>query len=100
MTIYMFEVAAKNAVIDILAAHGITASIEDLNLVWFTHLLGNKKCMIYGPVMGKMYAEITYASGSNSVYVDLYEKIDHRDLHSFDLDFEAKVKKIIPTTGR
>ena len=51
MNSYEFEVAAKNVVIDMLAKRGIKAKIEDLQLVWFTHLLGNKKCMIYGEVM-------------------------------------------------
>ena len=89
MTSYDFEVAAKNAVIDMLARRGIEAEIDDLQLVWFTHLLGNKKCMIYGPVMANLYAEVTYSHESYMVYVDLYQKMDHRELHEYELNTEA-----------
>jgi len=90
MNSYEFEKAAKNVVIDMLAKRGIDAKIEDLNLVWFTHLLGNKKCMIWGEPMANLYAEITYARDSQIVYADLYMKIDHRDLHDFELNFEVE----------
>lgn len=90
MTSYEFEVAAKNVVINMLAKRGIEAKIEDLQLVWFTHLLGNKKCMIYGPVMANLYAEITYARDSQMVYADLYMKIDHQDIQEFDLKTDVE----------
>lgn len=93
MTSYDFEKAAKNVVIDMLKRQGIDATIEDLQLVWFTHLLGNKKCMVYGPVMANLYAEITYAADSQMVYADLYMKIDHRDVHGYDLNFDSGVDK-------
>jgi hypothetical protein len=89
MTSYEFEVAAKNAVIEMLAKRGIDAKIEDLQLTWFTHLLGNKKCMIWGEPMANLYAEITYARDSQITYCDLYQKLDHMDLHDWELDFEA-----------
>lgn len=90
MTSYEFEVAAKNVVINMLAKRGLEAKIEDLQLVWFTHLLGNKKCMIYGPVMANLYAEITYARDSQMVYADLYMKIDHQDIQEFDLKTDVE----------
>lgn len=90
MTSYEFEVAAKNAVIDMLARRAIDAKIEDLNLVWFTHLLGNKKCMIYGPVMANLYAEITFSVETGIVYCDLYQKLDHRELREYELDFDSE----------
>ena len=90
MTSYEFEVAAKNVVINMLAKCGLEAKIEDLQLVWFTHLLGNKKCMIYGPVMANLYAEITYARDSQMVYAALYQKLDHQDIHGFDLKTDVE----------
>lgn len=87
MTSYEFEKTAKNIVIDMLAKRGIEAKIEDLQLVWFTHLLGNKKCMIYGECMANLYAEITYAWDSQMVYADMYQKLDHKDLYMYELDF-------------
>lgn len=95
MTSYEFEVAAKNVVIDMLAKRSIEAGIEDLNLVWFTHLLGNKKCMVYGECMANLYAEITYALDSQMVYADLYQKLDHQDIHHWDLNFDAGKSKLL-----
>ena len=47
MTSYEFEVAAKNAVLKVLEEEfDILLSIQDLELVWFTHVIGNKKCLI------------------------------------------------------
>lgn len=89
MTSNEFEVAAKNVVINMLAKRGLEAKIDDLQLVWFTHLLGNKKCMIYGPVMANLYAEITYARDSQMVYADLYMKIDHKEIHDWEMDTNA-----------
>jgi len=91
MTSYEFEVAAKNAVIDMLEKRGIKATIDDLQLTWFTHLLGNKKCMVYGPIMANLYAEMTYARDSQIMYCDLYQKLDHQELHDWEMDFEARV---------
>ena len=90
MTSYEFEVAAKNVVIEMMARRGVECNIKDLNLVWFTHLLGNKKCMIWGDCMANLYAEITYARDSDMVYADLYQKLDHRDIHGYELNFDAE----------
>jgi hypothetical protein len=43
MTSYEFEKAAKNAVIQTLSED---ISIDQLDLVWFAHELGYKKCTI------------------------------------------------------
>ena len=91
MTSYEFEVAAKNALIEMLAKRGIEAKIDELNLVWFTHLLGNKKCLIYGNCMANLYAEATYAHDTQIMYLDLYQKLDHSELHEWEFDLEAKV---------
>ena len=91
MTSYEFEVAAKNAVIALLLENGIEASIVDLQLVWYAHIVGSKKCMIWGQPMQNKYAEVTYSMESDMVYVDLYEKIHHKQLHAFEVDTEAHV---------
>lgn len=49
MTSYEFEKAAKNAVIQTLSEN---ISIDQLDLVWFAHELGYKKCTIWGQPMG------------------------------------------------
>ena len=52
MTSYEFEKAAKNAVIQTLSEN---ISIDQLDLVWFAHELGYKKCTIWGQPMGNRY---------------------------------------------
>lgn len=86
MTSYQFEVAAKNAVIDIFEF----LSIEDLQLVWFSHTLGNKKCTVYAPQMGSKYVEVTYSKENDVLWVDVYDKIDHREISSDKFNFTAK----------
>lgn len=49
MTSYEFEKAAKNAVIQTLSEN---ISIDQLDIVWFAHELGYKKCTIWGQPMG------------------------------------------------
>lgn len=77
MSSYEFEVAAKNAVISALAKRDILVTIQDLELVWFAHVLGNKKCLIWGREMEGMYAEVTFSADTMMMYVDLYEKIEN-----------------------
>lgn len=89
MTSYEFEVAAKNAVIELLRENGVDVSIGDLQLVWFAHIVGSKKCMIWGKPMQNKYAEVTYSIESDVVYVDLYEKKQHKQLYAFEIDTEA-----------
>lgn len=95
MTSYEFEKAAKNAVIDALAKRGIEASIQDLEFVWFSHLIGSKKCLIYGEVMANLYAEVTYSRYSDVMYVDLYQKLDHIELYSHEIKFDSGVDKLL-----
>lgn len=80
MNSYEFEVAAKQAVIRMLVDNDIMVTIRDLQLVWFTHVVGNKKCMIFCPEVDNIYAEVTFVKDSGMMYVDLYEKIAHDEV--------------------
>ena len=91
MTSYEFEVAAKNAVIEVMKEREVDVNIKDLQLVWFAHIVGNKKCLIWGPQMMNNYAEVTYVQISDTIYVDLYEKIQHKEMLSFKADYQAHV---------
>lgn len=94
MTSYEFEVAAKNAVAKVLEEdYDIMVSIKDLELVWFTHVIGNKKCMIYGREMGILYAEVTYVKDAMTMYVDIYKKIQHESFGGMGLVELTEVKK-------
>ena len=86
MTSYEFEKAAKNAVIRTL---GDDIAIDRLDLVWFSHTLGNKKCLIWGPEMYDKYAEVTYNKDKDEMYVDIYKKIINRKIPASEFNFEA-----------
>lgn len=86
MTSCDFEVVAKNAVIDILKLEN--KDTNSLELVWFAHQLGNKKCIICGKEMGNKYAEVTYDRDPNIMFVDIYQKVTHRYIMYESLDFE------------
>lgn len=86
MTGREFENAAKNVVQDMLMSRGVASSLDDLHLVWYSYLLGDYKCMIYGPVMGDLYAEVTYSLYSQMLFADLYKKLDHKEMHDWDLE--------------
>lgn len=75
MTSYEFEKAAKNAVVLIMREkHHVDVAFENLQLVWFAHELGNKKCTLYAPELGNWYPEVTYNVNTNEFYVDVYLK--------------------------
>lgn len=86
MTSYEFEKAAKNAVIQTLNEN---ISINQLDLVWFAHELGYKKCTIWGQPMGNRYAEVTYNRDKDEMYVDIYQKIINNKISSDEFNFEA-----------
>lgn len=90
MTSYEFEVAAKNAVLKVLSEEfDILLSIRDLELVWFSHVIGNKKCLIYSREMGTLYAEVTWVKDDMVMYVDMYRKQSHRAFRGGGISFEV-----------
>ncbi len=75
MTSYEFEKLAKNEVIKIMKEkYDIELSIEELDMVWFAHELGFKKCTLYAEKLGHYYPEVTYNRDKNELYVDIYLK--------------------------
>lgn len=75
MTSYEFEKLAKNEVIKIMKEkYDIELSIEELDIVWFAHELGFKKCTLYAEKLGHYYPEVTYNRDKNELYVDIYLK--------------------------
>lgn len=86
MTSYEFEKAAKNAVIKVLNEN---ISISELDLVWFAHELGYKKCTVWGQPMGDRYAEVTYNRDKDEMYVDIYKKISNTKIQREEFDMEA-----------
>ena len=88
MTSNQFETVAKNAVTKVMKEQlNIEVEAKELEMVWFAHELGYKKCTIYSPKMGKHYAEITYNKSLDEIYVDVYLKQVNRKLLSHEFDF-------------
>ena len=86
MTSQEFEKAAKNAVIKAL---GEDIEISQLELVWFAHELGYKKCTILGVPMGNRYAEVTYNRDKNEMYVDICTKVSNTRIPAEEFNFTA-----------
>ena len=86
MKSYDFEKAAKNAVIDVL---GEDIVIDQLEMVWFAHELGYKKCTIWGGPMRGKYAEVTYNRDKDEMYVVIYQKISNTKISSSEFNFTA-----------
>ena len=90
MTSYEFEKAAKNAVIKIMREnHGIILEIDELELVWFAHELGYKKCTLYAQKLGHYYPEVTYNRERDEICVDVYLKVSNTLVKGADFDFSA-----------
>ena len=85
-TLIQIEKDAKNAVIMTLNED---INISELDLVWFAHELGYKKCTIWGKPMGYKYAEVTYNRDKDEMYVDIYQKIINNKISSDKFNFEA-----------
>lgn len=76
MTSTEFIKKAKGIVADIIELEiGINVPREQIQLVWFAHELGYKKCTLYAPEMDMYYAEVTYNLGKNEIYADIYKKV-------------------------
>lgn len=92
MTSYEFEKAAKNAAILVMKEkHGIDVAFVNLQLVWFAHELGHKKCTLYAPELGNWYPEVTYNVNTNELYVDVYLKQSNTCVTSELIDIVAHV---------
>ena len=75
MTTYLFEVAAKNAVIDLVAKkYHEDFLIEDISVVWMTHVLAFKKAVLIDNGENDRMYEVTYNWEKDEMYVDIYEK--------------------------
>ncbi len=76
MTSYEFEVAAKNAIVRFVEArYRETYRIQDINMVWFAHVLGHKKGIFIDNGENRRLYEVTYHSGKDEMYVDVYDKV-------------------------
>ena len=62
--------------------HGLAGlSPEQIQLVWFNHTLGFKKALFYCPAAPDIYIEVTYNRDSESMYIDVYNKISNTAIY-------------------
>ena len=75
MTSYQFEVAAKNAVMDVIKKnHNEDFVISDLSFVWFARILGYMKAIVIDNGLNNRLYEVTYDADTHAMYVDEYNK--------------------------
>ena len=91
MTSYEFEVAAKNAAISVLHnQYKLDVPMERMHTVWFAHVLGDKKCLLWPQIPGNTYyIEVAYNSVWPQLYVDVYEKNYYTIVPETDFNFTA-----------
>ena len=98
MTSNEFLNAAKNAVIKVaLEQFSVTVDFNSLQLVWFTHALGYKKCMFFAPELvmytpesAVYYVEVTYNLAKKEMYVDFYAKKSNTVFEETEIEYLAK----------
>lgn len=75
MTSYQFEVAAKNAVMDVIKKNrNEDFVISDLSFVWFARILGCMKAIVIDNGKNNRLYEVTYNLDKDEMYVDEYDK--------------------------
>lgn len=90
MTSYEFEVAAKTAVIKVVKEkYGEEYDIAGIQMVWFTHVLGNKKAILIDLGTNARLYEVTYNYEKDELYVDCYQKTENVKLGSDDICTEV-----------
>lgn len=90
MTSNDFERIAKNATIHVMKEkYDLEIKLEDLELVWFCHTMGYKKCLLYSSLMGRYYVECTYNKEMTEMYVDVYFKESNTLIISTDFCKDA-----------
>lgn len=85
MTSYDFEVVAKNAVIEVIREkYGEEYDITGIQMVWFAHVLGNKKAILIDSGDNRRIYEVTYNQNICEIYVDAYDKVMNVKIANFD----------------
>ena len=82
MSTYDFEVRAKIELMRLInETYGETFRIEDISVVWMTHLLRNKNGVFVDNGKNQRLYEVTYNCATDEMYVDMYEKRKNVAIH-------------------
>lgn len=74
---------AKQTVLDYVQDHldvtdNVTATIDDIYVVWFCKTLQNWKALISTTLPDGMYYEVTYNGDKKEIYLDAYKKFENK----------------------
>lgn len=74
MTSNQFDMIARAAVAAVCVEnYGEECDARDIQVVWFAHVLGNKKTIMIDNWPNRIY-EVTYNAAKDELYVDTYSK--------------------------
>ena len=88
MTGYEFEIAAKNAVANVLSI-----SPQELDVISLDDVLGYKKCLLHSDSpswKSTYYIEAIWNVREDSMYVNVYNKLSSTVFTPKDLEFEIE----------
>lgn len=51
--------------------------LDEINVVWFSRVLGGYKCIVASTVAKGLMWEVTYASSRDEIYLDVYTKLNN-----------------------
>lgn len=71
---YEFEVAAKNAVIDLLS-NKINLSIADIQMRNMSSSMGNKTCELYTLRLPGYILNANFSEESGNMYIEIFKKL-------------------------
>ena len=75
MTSNEFEVLARVAVtVACKRLYEEDVDTDDVQIVWFAHVLGNKKAILIANGPNNRIFEVTYNKDTDEMYIDCYEK--------------------------
>ena len=84
MTSQDFEIAAKRFLCEQIKKHYAEAyKPEDINMVWFAHVLGNKKAIFIDNGQNERLYEVTYNAAANEMYIDEYGKLHNSSVDAY-----------------
>lgn len=82
MTSNQFDMIARAAVAAVCVEnYGEKYDARDIQVVWFAHVLGNKKTIMIANGPNNRIYEVTYNAAKDELYVDAYSKTSNTVLH-------------------
>lgn len=71
----------KNEVVNYTNSHlDKQISSDDVYVVWLTKALQNNKALLSTTLPDGMYYELTYNGDKNELYIDVYKKLENKEL--------------------